>query len=183
MPHRALSAERRALRVLNSVLASHVLVCWCAGFAGPALPHQNACDPQPPAVPVTLLPTRHPRPPEADRLTLASSRRDVSHSPSQQSLGERTLEWTHAGTESCQRRDTIDKQAEAPTSMLPLAPPAISHDHVSLGAMSAGFQSGNVTLANQKKVASWLFLRFTLKASMALKNFAETKALASVADS
>ena len=71
-----------------------------------------------------------------------------------QSLGERTLEWTHAGTESCQRRDTIDKQAEAPTSMLPLAPPAISHDHVSLGAMSAGFQSGSVTLASQKKVAS-----------------------------
>ena len=54
MPHRALSAERRALRVLNSVLASHVLVCWCAGFAGPALPHQNACNPQPPAVTVTM---------------------------------------------------------------------------------------------------------------------------------
>ena len=69
-----------------------------------------------------------------------------------QSLGERTLEWTHAGTESCQRRDTIDKQAGAPTSILPLAFHTITYQR--LGAMSAGFQSGNVTLANQKKVAS-----------------------------
>lgn len=134
---------------------------------------------------MTLLPTRHPRPPEADRLTLASSRRDVSHSdsPSQQSLGERTLEWTHGRGHGVVpvARHTIDKQAGAPTSILPLAFHTITYQR--LGAMSAGFQSGNVTLANQKKVASWLFLRFTLKASMALKNFAETKALASVADS
>ena len=133
---------------------------------------------------MTLLPTRHPRPPEADRLTLAS-RRDVSHSdsPSQQSLGERTLEWTHGRGHGVVpvARHTIDKQAVAPTSILPLAFHTITYQR--LGAMSAGFQSGNVTLANQKKVASWLFLRFTLKASMALKNFAETKALASVADS